>query len=170
PGQHDADHAAHLHAARHTAWYRSDLVWRSVLDLHAAGPPPSAAWAIADDHAGGRTSRGNDRAHLQSRRAVSDLRDRLARALAALSCDCHVAAEPARGVTHHWRRSMPRSGEWPHFYASAAHPQALATMIGADDGRQGTAGQPRAGRNDEPDRPGGAGIGLTRIANLWDLS
>src|SRR5262249_33019902 len=102
PGQHDADHASYLHAACHPAWYRSDLVWRSVLDLHAAGPPTSAAWASADDYAGGGTSRGNNRAHLQGRCAVSDLWDGLARALAAFSCHCHVAAELARGMTHQW--------------------------------------------------------------------
>ena len=42
PGQHDADHAAVLHAAGAAPRHRSDLVRRAVPDLHAAWPADTA--------------------------------------------------------------------------------------------------------------------------------
>ena len=67
PGEHDADHAADLHADRAAHRHRPGVVRRHVPDLHAARPAAAAARPAADDHARRGAAAGDHGAHLRRR-------------------------------------------------------------------------------------------------------
>src|SRR5438128_3686337 len=63
-GQHDDDHAPHLHAAGPEIRGRPGVVRRDVPHLHAARLAAAAAWAPPHDHEGRIAAAGHDGTHL----------------------------------------------------------------------------------------------------------
>jgi hypothetical protein len=92
-GQHDDDHAAHLHAHRQQPGDRPDLVWRDVSHVHADGPVAAAARAAADDHARRGTARGAHLADLPGRHTVCADEPAAAGGHLLLASHCHLAAQ-----------------------------------------------------------------------------